>query len=240
MDKDTKIIQIPYLKEEPFLIHGFGTRYLTKEFLNNSFPYKKFLKLCLDQKHSDIIHCIEGESNEVQEGDGFITSVPNVLLVIKTADCLPVLLADTERKVVGAVHCGWRGSGKRILQKALKAMREKYLCSYSSLTAAMGPSICGKCYEVGAEVVDFFKGKNLPLHVFRKHPKNEKKYFLDLKKANQLQLQELGVGKDRIFWVDQCTYCSKHFLSYRRDGNGEGRMLNFIGISFDDVSEKIE
>ena len=237
LDKKNRMSQISYLKEVPFLIHGFGNKYLTEKFLDDSFPYNEFRKLYLDQKHSDIIHGIEGESNEVLEGDGFITSLPQVLLVIKTADCLPVLLADTENKVIGAVHCGWKGSGKRILQKALKRMKEEYLCRDSSLLAALGPSICGKCYEVGTEVYDFFKERNHPLQVFKNHPKKEKKYFLDLKRVNQLQLQELGVGKERIFCVNQCTYCNKQFLSYRRDRNKDGRMLSFIGMSFDNLTE---
>ena len=75
------------------------------------------------------------------------------------------------------------------------------------------------------------------MHVFKEHPEKEKKYFLDLKGVNQLQLQELGVGKDRIFCVDHCTYCNKQFLSYRQDRNKNGRMLNFIGMSFDNLIE---
>lgn len=232
LNKKIKMIQIPYLKEAPFLFHGFGTKYLTEEFLNNTFPYEKFRKSFLDQKHSDIIHCIEGKHQEIQEGDGLITSIPLVLLVIQTADCLPVLVIDPDKKVIGNVHCGWRGSGKRILQKALKIMKEKYSCQYSSLIAALGPCICEECYEVGKEVFDFFKDKNHPMHVFKNHSNDEKKYFLDLRRVNQLQLQELGVRKDRILNVNLCTFCSKQFLSYRRDRNKEGRMLNFIGLSF--------
>lgn len=232
LNKKIKMIQIPYLRKVPFLFHGFGTKYLTEGFLNNKSPYKEFVKHYLDQKHSDVIHCIEGESNEMSEGDGLITSIPDVLLVVKTADCLPVLLVDPEKKVIGAVHCGWRGTGKRILQKALKMMRNKYSCQYSSVSAAFGPCICGRCYEVGTDVLNFFKDKNHPLHVFKNHPNKERKYFLDLKRANQLQLQELGVGKDRIFNVGHCTYGDKQFLSYRRDGDKDVRLKSFIGMSF--------
>jgi len=227
-----KIIQIPYFKKLPFLSHGFGTRHLKENFLNNSPFYKDFSKFFLDQKHSDVIHCIKGEFSKTLEGDGWVTSIPSLLLVIQTADCLPVLLVDINKKVIGAVHCGWRSSGKRILQKTLKIMIEKYSCQVSSVFAALGPCICEKCYEVGIEVFDFFKNRNHPLSVFKPHPIRKKKYFLDLRRVNQLQLQELGVGKERILNVDHCTFSGNNFLSYRRDQNKEGRMLSFIGLSF--------
>ncbi len=227
-----KIIQVPQLKKRPFIVHGFGTRYLKKEFLNTSPVYKKFNKFYLDQKHSNIIHCIDGKAHEELKGDGMITDMPDTLLVIKTADCLPVLLADTDSKVIGAVHCGWRGSGLRILQKALIVMKEKYSCQPSSLIAAMGPCICSKCYEVGEDVYHFFKEMNIPLCVFKKHTDRRKKYFLDLRKTNQLQLQEIGLGKNKILNIGKCTYSDEMFLSYRRDGKNNARMLSFIGLSF--------
>ncbi len=232
LNKSEKTIQVPQLKKLPFLVHGFGTRYLTKESLDKSPRYKKFRKFYLDQKHSDIIHCMDGKVREELKGDGMVTDITDILLVIKTADCLPVLLADTHHKVIGAVHCGWRGSGLRILQKALITMKEKYSCQPSSLFAAMGPCICQKCYEVGEDVYLFFKEMNIPLDIFKNHPDREKKYFLDLRKTNQLQLQEIGLGKDKILNVDKCTYGDKMFLSYRRDGKNNARMLSFIGLSF--------
>ena len=232
LNKSRKIIQVPQLKKEPFLVHGFGTGYLKKEFLNTSSVYKKFKKIYLDQQHSNTIHCIGGEVREQLKGDGMITDLPNVLLVIKTADCLPVLLADTDNKVIGAVHCGWRGTGLRIIQKALTAMMEQYSCHPSSLLAALGPCICRRCYEVGEDVYQFFNERHIPPAVFEDHSDRKKKYFLDLRKTNQLQLQEIGVGKDKILNVGDCTYGDREFLSYRRDGKNDARMLSFIGLSF--------
>ncbi len=226
------MIQVPFFKDLPFLVHGFGTRYLTEEFLNTSSRYKNFRKLYLDQKHSDTIHCIDREFFVSLEGDGLITDIPHVILIIKTADCLPALLVDVDKKVIGAVHCGWRGTGKKIIQKALKMMAERYLSRYSSLWVALGPCICGKCYEVGTDVVRYFEDRNIPLNVFKKHPEDAKKYFLDLRKANQIQLQELGVKKDKIQQVGICTYGDRNFLSYRRDRSDNRRMLSFIGLSF--------
>jgi YfiH family protein len=232
LNKSEKVIQVPLLKKWPFIVHGLGTRYFTKESLDNISVYKKFKKIYLDQKHSDIIHCIDRRFCEGLKGDSMITDIPDTLLVIKTADCLPVLLADIDNKVIGAVHCGWRGSGLKILQKAFLAMKEKYSTQPSSLMAVMGPCICGKCYEVGEDVYNFFKEMNIPLDVFKSHPDSEKKYFLDLRKTNQLQLQEIGLEKDKILNVGNCTYSDKMFLSYRRDGKNNARMLSFIGLSF--------
>ncbi len=230
LNKEHPMIQVSLLKKQPFLVHGFGTKHLTEQFLDQKLGYSQFKKVYLDQKHSDLVHCMDGDSDGVLEGDGLITDSPNLLLMVKTADCLPVLIVDTEKKVIGAVHCGWKGSGQRILQKALMKMKNKYQCRNSSLLAAMGPCICRKCYEVGEDVVGFFRDRKVTLHAFENHPDKEKKYFLDLKKLNHLQLQENGLGKNRIHSVDQCTYENKHLLSYRREGKNPGRMLNFIGL----------
>ncbi|MBD3413570.1 MAG: peptidoglycan editing factor PgeF [Candidatus Aminicenantes bacterium] len=228
--KKTKTIQVPRLKKLPFLVHGFGTKHLTEQYFNQIPQYKGFKKICLDQKHSNVVHCVKEGSSGILEGDGLVTAEPDILLVIKTADCLPVLIVDTHQRIIGAVHSGWRGTGRKILKKTLEIMKDQYSCQSSSLLAAMGPCICGKCYEVGEDVVGFFEAGGIPLSLFVCHSNKENKYFLDLKKANQLQLQEIGVGKDSVLSIDECTYCSPRLLSFRRNGQNNGRLLNFIGI----------
>jgi hypothetical protein len=89
-------------------------------------------------------------------GDGLITAEPGILLTIRIADCLPVLLVDTQQRVVATVHAGWRGALARVIEKAVGDMRRAFGSDPQALIAALGPSIRDCCYEVGEEVVESF------------------------------------------------------------------------------------
>ncbi len=91
-------------------------------------------------------------------GDGLMTAEPGILLTIRIADCLPVLLVDPQRRVVAAVHAGWRGALARVIEKAVGDMRRAFGSDPQKLIAALGPSIRACCYEVGEEVVEAFHG----------------------------------------------------------------------------------
>ena len=91
-------------------------------------------------------------------GDGLMTAEPGILLTIRIADCLPVLLVDPQRRVVAAVHAGWRGALARVIEKAVGDMRRAFGSDPRELIAAVGPSIRACCYEVGEEVVEAFHG----------------------------------------------------------------------------------
>jgi YfiH family protein len=141
-------------------------------------------------------------------------------------------MVEESRKIIAAVHCGWRGTQKRVIQRVLKGMEDHYSCQPESLLVALGPSIGPECYEVGRDVRQDFEQAGLPLEVFRTHPEKKDKFFLDLRKANLLQLLSLGVKRENIFNLDFCTHCSDFLPSFRRDGERAGRMLSFIGMSF--------
>ena len=108
------------------------------------------------QIHSDIIRCIDSipgsTGQEPLSGDGLITAIPGLLLAIQTADCLPVILVDTKRHVVGVFHAGWRGTVSRIVEKGVGEMHRCYGTNPRDLKAAIGPGVGGCCYEVGEEV----------------------------------------------------------------------------------------
>ncbi len=92
--------------------------------------------------------------------------LPGLLLIIKTADCLPVLLVDESRRVIAAVHCGWSGTLQLVLEKVVLGMMERYGCRNADLLAGFGPCIGGDCYEVGEDVRRGFAGAGFPAELF--------------------------------------------------------------------------
>jgi YfiH family protein len=214
----------------PGLIHGFGTRELAENDLRAFADARGFHPVLLDQIHSDIVHVVDRALSDRPPGDALITEKTGLLLVIKTADCLPLLLADGERRVVAAVHAGWRGTRARIVERAVRILTDRFGVPPSDLFAAMGPCIGPSCYEVGEDVrCEFLEsGFSAELFVPTGRPG---KYLLDLPEANRLQLQGAGLSPDRIARVDACTHCEPGLYSYRRDRNTSDRLFSFIGRS---------
>lgn len=113
----------------------------------------------LRQFHSDIIREVREAPAQSLRGDALVTREPGLLLGVQTADCVPILLADPRRRVVAAVHAGWRGTLKRIVTKTLGRMRMLHGTKPADVLAALGPGIGACCYEVGPEVVQAFAGQ---------------------------------------------------------------------------------
>jgi YfiH family protein len=248
-------LSAPRLASVPGLVHGFGdARWSETDFL--AFAGSRGMRpVIMHQLNSDIIHRIEAAPVAELEGDALMTNVPGLLLVIRTADCLPVLLADEADRAVAAVHCGWRGTEKRILEKAVRAMGEAYGSKPANLRAALGPCIGAACYEVGPEVRDGFLRAGFPPSVLVKRgdapgvqpswaapsfeghvPLLKPKSLLDLRAANAWLLEGLGLAKGNIFNPGAvCTHCEPRLLSYRRHPADPRRMYNFIGLG---VQEK--
>lgn len=222
----------PQLEKIPFLIHGFGTNKWKESDFKKKSLWRDFKLVFLNQIHSNIIHFIDEVPEKSLRGDAVLTHLHSVLLIIKTADCLPVLIVDESQKVIAAVHCGWKGTCKKVIQKAIHGMRDHYGCHPSSLLVAMGPCIGSGCYEVGEDVRKCFKKDDHSTDYFQSHSFREGKYLFDLRRANFFQLVNLGVEEKKIFFIDICTHCHKELPSYRRDKNRAGRMLSFIGMSF--------
>ncbi|HSA95783.1 MAG TPA: peptidoglycan editing factor PgeF [Acidobacteriota bacterium] len=225
-------LTVPRFAAVPGLVHGFGdARWIEADFL--AFAEGQGLRpVIMRQLHSDVVHRLEQAPEKKLEGDALITDVPGLLLVIRTADCLPVLLVDEAKRAVAAVHCGWRGTEKRILEKAVRAMGEAYGSKPAGMMAALGPCIGPACYEVGPEVKAGFLRAGLPPSVFSPAPGREKKSLLDLREANAWLLRGLGLRKDRIFGAGPvCTHCETQLLSYRRNPHDPRRMVNFIGLA---------
>lgn len=182
----------------------------------------------VSQVHSDRIVVIDNpdirpEEIKSQEADGIITDVKGITIGILTADCVPVLLFDRKKRVVAAVHAGWKGTASKILAKAVEIMIERFESRPQDIAAAVGPAIGPCCYEVGEEVVAAV-GHREGVAV-----QHGNKWYVDLPKANLLQLQYAGVTD--IDLADICTSCRTDlFFSHRGEKGKTGRQLSFISL----------
>jgi YfiH family protein len=162
-------------------------------------------------------------------GDGLMTDEPGVFLGIQTADCLPVLVADKNRRAVAAFHAGWRGTLKGIVERGVESMRREFGSRPEDMIAAIGPGIGRCCFAVGAEVRGLFGAKySYAEELFH----TSEKLSLNLAEANRRQLLEAGLPAEAIFNSGECTSCNTgRFFSYRAEGGKTGRMMAVIGIN---------
>ena len=208
----------------------------------------------LRQVHSDIIHRVDAVPAEQLVGDGMITTTPELLLGIQTADCIPVIVVDTKRRTVGVFHAGWRGTVKRIVEKGVGEMVRCFGSRPRDIKAAIGPGISGCCYEVGEEVRTKFESQfayaaslfheakesdpvreKYPLLFLTArapgHSELPKKIFLDLVEANRQQLIASGVPEKNIESSGLCTNCNPEMLfSHRAEKGKTGRMMGAAGV----------
>lgn len=198
-------------------------------------------RLCIQrQVHSADIRWV-GEPGEFlsgeREGDGLITDRPGLLLGVLTADCCPVLLADPEKRVVAAVHAGWKGAIGAIAAKAVQDMSLRRGCRPSAMVALIGPTIGRCCFQVGPEVREAFLAEHdFAPGCFREDfdpagNRIDDRWKLDMELFHRILLQRSGLKEGHIHSLSCCTRCRQDlFYSYRRDGNRTGRMLSVIGL----------
>ncbi|WP_160680083.1 peptidoglycan editing factor PgeF [Clostridium sp. C8-1-8] len=200
---------------------GKGNLKLLKESLGiNKISYLK-------QIHSDKI-IIADDSTELSgliEGDALITSCGDTLIGVFTADCVPVLIYDINKKVIAAVHSGWKGTYNSIVMKTVETMINDFQCTVESIKVFIGPHIKQCCYEVSKELIDKFKAEKL----YSDKNINSGRY-LSLEKCIEAQLINIGVDKTNILKSNLCTLCEKKVKlhSYRKDGEHSGRMFTYI------------
>ena len=166
--------------------------------------------------------------------DALVSDRANILLAVKTADCVPILIGDPGTGAFAAVHAGWRGTLASIVTHALNRIVREYDARPSDVRVAIGPAAGACCYEVGSEVINAFKARfSRSDDLFT--PTREGHAFVDLLKANRDQLISLGVKETRIHTSPLCTMCRTDlFFSYRREKtlHGKvGRLMAVIGRS---------
>ena len=174
------------------------------------------------QVHSAVVARVEAPG-PVSETDALVTNAPGLYLCVTVADCVPILLYDTEHRAVAAVHAGWRGSAAGILSLALTFMDSAFGTCPKDVRAYIGPAAGGCCYDIGPEVAERFPAQYVTGHQGSRR--------LDLKAFNADTLLEAGVDPSHIEVSPLCTITESHLLhSYRRDGPQSGRMMAIIGI----------
>ena len=205
-------------KKIPWLEHGFGT--------SNSLPWPDSWRLAtLRQVHSAIAGIARGPANRDTDGDALITEVPGLLVGVRTADCLPILLVDERRRVVAAVHAGWKGTLAEVAPKTVVRMQEEFGAEPARIHAAVGPGIGECCFEVGPEVAARFE------RLFPERRDLSGRARVDLSEANRRLLVRAGVPDEQIHRGAPCSCClPSEFYSYRRNPSDQGRMLSVIGI----------
>lgn len=182
---------------------------------------------------SHVVMSLAASRKERVKCDALLTNAHNFLLGIQTADCLPVLIVDPVKRALAGIHAGWRGTLSRIVEHSITRMRENFGTEPADCLVAMGPAIGRCCFEIGADVREPFEaqfayGRDL----FFNHQPNGKAH-MDLRAANQAQLQASGVRAENIFVWQDCTRCNMDlYFSYRGESaqGAVGRLLSVVGF----------
>ena len=172
------------------------------------------------QVHGADVVAVDGnflKDGGLREADALVTDEQDVLIAVRTADCLPIFIWDPTHQAMGIIHAGWKSTQKEIVRRTYEVMAAKYQTDYEDLLIAFGPSIRSCCYQVDKEFAEYF-----PNAVSAK----EGKLFMDLVRANRDQLVSLGVERHQLFDCRVCTVCDPSYFSYRRDGDKAGRMIS--------------
>jgi YfiH family protein len=191
----------------------------------------------VDQVHGDVIATVrdfrEAKALKGKKADAIVATAWAVPIAIRTADCVPILLAHPNR-VVAAVHAGWRGTKAGILEKTIQAMARNFKADPGEIAAAIGPSICAACYEVEQDVAEHF-GAEGDSKICRPKP-GGKKFELDLKAANAAQALAAGIRPENLEVHPECTRCRVDaFHSHRgavaRGEEKAGRNYSWVMIA---------
>lgn len=272
-----QLLQLETFRKLPWLVHGFSTRtggaselngenvlnvgYMDWDQRENVAGNRRRLEAAvganeltlvpMKQIHSDVIRLFRVAPGEACKGDASITNRKGLLIGVQTADCVPILLVDSKKRAVAAIHAGWKGTLSRIAEKTVGRIRLEFGSKPQDLLAAIGPAIGPCCYAVGAEFVSKFTAQFAdaaeyfdearsgeepnPLQWLNMAPPGHqpppKNVHLDLRRANRSQLLAAGLPEQNIFVSNLCTGCRRDlFFSYRKEGSLSGRMLSVVGV----------
>lgn len=171
---------------------------------------------------------IDRQEAALEGVDALVTTLRGVVIGVNTADCVPIVMADSQAGVIAVAHAGWRGTVGRIAEATVNEMC-RLGARANRIQAAMGPSICQECFEVGDEVVEAFNQAGFDLDAIVKRNPVTGKAHIDLRAANRAVLEAAGVPVDNIVTSRHCSRCEHdRFFSARRLGIDSGRI--FTGI----------
>lgn len=182
----------------------------------------------LSQVHGHVAHTLTGTEVQTElifrEGDALVSRAPALACAVRSADCVPVLLADRRSGAVAAVHAGWRGAVNGVVSRAIDALRA--IAQNPSLLAAIGPHISLAAFEVSEDVAEkLLNASHDPQIVDR----SQAKPHVDLRRMLRAELHAQGLAHSAIDDVWGCTVLEpERFFSFRRDGKASGRHLSAI------------
>lgn len=210
------------LKNRALLAQSLGIS--TENFIFAQQEHKTKVKVIKDCQE---INNREDLTSSIAVADAIITAIKEICLLIFIADCVPVFLYDYQKRVIGLVHAGWRGTVGLISEKTVHLMQSLYNCRVQDIVCAIGPSIGPCCYQVGKEVLakvkeSFPKEQNLIYSFFDNW--EEERLFFNLWQANKIQLLRCGIPESNIEMANLCTSChSDMFFSSRKEHQCTGR-----------------
>ncbi|GAB4303019.1 MAG: peptidoglycan editing factor PgeF [Desulfuromonadia bacterium] len=189
--------------------------------------------LTVTQVHGDDILVIDEENDDLShfqkvECDGIVTNQRGIMIGVTIADCVPIILHDPRRRVVAALHAGWKGTALGIAAKGVETMVSLFGSKPSDIHGAIGPAIGPCCYEVDQPVRDAFAGRESLWSLFAT-PSAPGKWMIDLKGINRHILLSSGVSPSHLESSPHCVACAPEtFFSYRRDNGETGRQIGFV------------
>lgn len=221
---------------------GFGTNDLQAHVDGNrtsfcrSFDLQPHQLLTVKQVHGNDLLLIDEENLDLShflsiEADGIITNQPGFMIGVLVADCVPIILYHPGKRVVAAIHAGWRGASSGIIARAVDSMRNHFHCAPEEICAAVGPAIGAHTYEVDRPVREAFRaGSGFWDQI--SHEVSLGHWQVDLPLSCRLQLEAAGLQTENIDSVQECTCCHQElFFSYRRDAGETGRQLGFVALA---------
>lgn len=175
---------------------------------------------------NNIVLLLPGKGFNLGYYDGMITQ-QNLFLKIRTADCLPIFFYEWQKKIIGAVHAGWKGLMKGIIDKTVEKIKNIGGRPQNIITA-IGPHIRSCCYKVSYDrVKDFQKILDNKWEIAEYKSSD---WYLDLSKIALTQMLTAGILRDKIDILPYCTCCNYSFYSYRREERKTGRLKSIIGL----------
>jgi len=207
-----------------------------RSLLTSAFGISPEMLVTVRQVHGSDILVIEEPNEDYShflgvESDAIITNQSGVMIGVCVADCVPILLFDPEKRVVAAVHAGWKGTLQKLTFKTVVGMKSMFGCNPKNMLAAIGPSIGKCCYEVDEPIRQAFNQSDMPWEQFSERC-GDGKWRLSLSAANKDLLFAAGLPVSSVQMSDYCVCCHRElFFSHRRDKGETGRQMGFIMLS---------
>lgn len=206
--------------------------------VSNALNFDLSLLVSSTQIHEDRILCIKEKPEHTKSNlpgvyyngfDSIITDKTGITIMIRIADCVPILLYDSTSKVIAVTHAGWKGTLAEITGKTIQQMNEQFGSSPTDIKAGIGPAIDKCCFSVDKDVADNFTRKLERSECIVKQKNNST--YVDLKEANRVQMILNGIKEENIETSEICTSCSSDvFFSHRREKGRTGRFALLAGL----------